>query len=102
MIKICLTDLFHCLQRQTTRAGNSKPLKTQVMHTSVVAFQIWAMRALSWLQEVTNKTESLRKLFCHLVMDPQPDEELCTVDKLMLADTMLWKGGYIVVVSARF
>ena len=100
-------------QKQTSRQG-SKPLKTHVMHTSVVAFQQLAVRCMSWLQELTTKTEALRKLFCNVILERPPPPvlslalssvsssppggvvvvEASIVERLLLADTKLWKGQF--------
>ena len=79
-----------CLQKQTSRQG--KPLKTHVMHTSVVAFQMLAARCLSWLQRVTSKSEGLRRLFCQLILQDEAPGQPSVVERLLLADTKLWKG----------
>ena len=84
------------------------------MHTSVVAFQQLAVRCMSWLQELTTKTEALRKLFCNVILERPPPPvallsssplssvsssppggvvvEASIVERLLLADTKLWKG----------
>ena len=105
--------LARLFQKQTSRQG-SKPLKTHVMHTSVVAFQQLAVRCMSWLQELTTKTEALRKLFCNVILERPPPPvlslalssvsssppggvvvvEASIVERLLLADTKLWKGQF--------
>ncbi|ELT88826.1 hypothetical protein CAPTEDRAFT_153753, partial [Capitella teleta] len=79
------------IEKQTTRQ-NSRPLVTHVMHTSVVAQQTFAMRILSWLNGIIKHSDGLRQLFCQLLLAPGPDNSISFVEKILLADTQLWKG----------
>ncbi|XP_050407008.2 E3 ubiquitin-protein ligase UBR2 isoform X1 [Patella vulgata] len=86
------TKAKEIIQRSTSRHG-SKPLKVQVMHSSVVAHQQFALKLLQWLQDIISKSDGLRRLFCLLSMESDNGDSL--MEKLLLADTMLWKAGRI-------
>uniref|UniRef100_A0A0L8GI50 E3 ubiquitin-protein ligase n=1 Tax=Octopus bimaculoides TaxID=37653 RepID=A0A0L8GI50_OCTBM len=74
---------------QMSSRGSSKPLKVQVMHTTVVSHQKFALKAIQWLQYIISKSDGLRYLFCKLAM--QPSESGSLMERLILADTKLWK-----------
>ncbi|XP_070180013.1 E3 ubiquitin-protein ligase UBR2-like isoform X1 [Littorina saxatilis] len=77
------------IERCTSRHG-SKPLKVEVMHNMLVAHQTFVLRCIDWLQNIINKTDGLRRLFCLLSMR-EIDGGLSLMEKLILADTQLWK-----------
>uniref|UniRef100_A0A646QGC2 E3 ubiquitin-protein ligase n=1 Tax=Hemiscolopendra marginata TaxID=943146 RepID=A0A646QGC2_9MYRI len=78
-----------CIERLTSRHG-AKPLKVTVMHTSVVAHQIFAMKLLSWLQGFIGISDSLRYLFSETVMTSSGNEN-SVLEGVLLCDTQLWK-----------
>uniref|UniRef100_A0A673YM57 E3 ubiquitin-protein ligase n=1 Tax=Salmo trutta TaxID=8032 RepID=A0A673YM57_SALTR len=87
--------------RNTSR--QSKPLRVQVMHSSVVAHQCFALKALHWLGHVIGysgqilfKYKELNTIFkCLLgVTQRGPEgENSSLVDTLMLCDSKMWKGA---------
>ncbi|XP_028676541.1 E3 ubiquitin-protein ligase UBR2 isoform X1 [Erpetoichthys calabaricus] len=78
--------------RNTSR--QSKPLKVQVMHSSVVAHQCFALKVLSWLGQVISYSDGLRRILCQVWLQLGPEgENSSLVDKLMLCDSKLWKGA---------
>ncbi|XP_063299948.1 E3 ubiquitin-protein ligase UBR2 isoform X2 [Pelobates fuscus] len=82
----------YSLQRNTSR--QTKPLKVQVMHSSVVAHQTFGLRFLNWLGQVISYSDGLRRLLCQVGLQEGPDgENSSLVDKLMLCDSMMWKGA---------
>ncbi|XP_064603615.1 E3 ubiquitin-protein ligase UBR2-like isoform X2 [Liolophura sinensis] len=79
------------IEKNTSRHG-SKPLRVHVMHTTVVAHQQFALKLIPWLQSVISRSDGLRRLFCILTMKPQQNEMgLSLMEKILLADTQLWK-----------
>ena len=54
-----------CWQRQTSRGQGSKPLKVHVMNTRVVAHQAFALRILTWLQEVIGYSGEITLCGCY-------------------------------------
>ncbi|GAB1601270.1 E3 ubiquitin-protein ligase UBR2-like isoform X2 [Argonauta hians] len=74
---------------QLSSRGSSKPLKVRVMHKTVVSHQKFALKAVQWLQYIISKSDGLRYLFCKLAM--QPAEGGSLMERLILADTKLWK-----------
>ncbi|XP_077960513.1 E3 ubiquitin-protein ligase UBR2 isoform X1 [Gasterosteus aculeatus] len=78
--------------RNTSR--QSKPLRVEVMHSSVVAHQCFALRALSWLGQIIQYSDGLRRILCEVGLQKGPEGEYSSlVDKLMLNDSKMWKGG---------
>ncbi|XP_034041636.1 E3 ubiquitin-protein ligase UBR2 isoform X3 [Thalassophryne amazonica] len=76
--------------RNTSR--QSKPLRVQVMHSSVVAHQCFALKALSWLGQIIQYSDGLRRILCQVCLQTgRPDSSL--VDRLMLNDSKMWKGA---------
>ena len=86
------------IQKITSRHG-SKPLRVDVMQTSVVAHQTFATRLLNWLQEILGYCEAFRYIFAEVLMstDLVEDEgsassESPLLELIMRADTQLWKS----------
>ncbi|KAK3764043.1 hypothetical protein RRG08_046512 [Elysia crispata] len=81
------------IQRNTSR-HNSKPLKVEVMRKELVAHQQFALKVLGWLQTVSDKAGSIRRLLCQVLMEPQNPRDPSSVsvlEKFIRADTTLWK-----------
>ncbi|KAI8514756.1 E3 ubiquitin-protein ligase ubr1 [Branchiostoma belcheri] len=81
------------IQRSTSL--RSKPLKVEVMHTSVCAHQAFAQKVLNWLGQVVNHSDGLRHILCTTALQQPPTEDPCVVERLMLADTALWKTARV-------
>uniref|UniRef100_A0A673VWZ9 E3 ubiquitin-protein ligase n=1 Tax=Salmo trutta TaxID=8032 RepID=A0A673VWZ9_SALTR len=72
----------------------SKPLRVQVMHSSVVAHQCFALKALHWLGHVIGYSDALRRILCQVGLERGPEgENSSLVDTLMLCDSKMWKGA---------
>uniref|UniRef100_A0A8C0KC13 E3 ubiquitin-protein ligase n=1 Tax=Canis lupus dingo TaxID=286419 RepID=A0A8C0KC13_CANLU len=72
----------------------TKPLKVQVMHSSIVAHQNFGLKLLSWLGNVIGYSDGLRRILCQVGLQEGPDgENSSLVDRLMLNDSKLWKGA---------
>ncbi|XP_054160724.1 E3 ubiquitin-protein ligase UBR2-like isoform X2 [Oppia nitens] len=85
------------IEKITSRHG-SKPVRVDVMHTSIVAHQTFATRLLSWLHEIINYCEAFRCILVEVLMSKDvyisegitsPDSPL--LELIMCADTQLWK-----------
>ncbi|KAM9847822.1 E3 ubiquitin-protein ligase UBR2 [Aulostomus maculatus] len=78
--------------RNTSR--QSKPLRVQVMHSAVVAHQCFALKALSWLGQIIQYSDGLRRVFCQVGLQEGPEgENSSLVNRLMLNDSKMWKGA---------
>uniref|UniRef100_A0A8D3DRL7 E3 ubiquitin-protein ligase n=1 Tax=Scophthalmus maximus TaxID=52904 RepID=A0A8D3DRL7_SCOMX len=78
--------------RNTSR--QSKPLRVQVMHSSVVAHQCFALKALSWMGQIIQYSDGLRRILCQVGLQNGPEgENSSLVDRLMLNDSKMWKGA---------
>ncbi|XP_062851990.1 E3 ubiquitin-protein ligase UBR2 isoform X1 [Trichomycterus rosablanca] len=78
--------------RNTSR--QSKPLRVQVMHSSVVAHQCFALKTLTWLSHVIRYSDALRRILCQVGLQKGPEgENSSLVDTLMLCDSKMWKGA---------
>ncbi|XP_023401428.1 E3 ubiquitin-protein ligase UBR2 isoform X10 [Loxodonta africana] len=91
-------DFQYCEQaksvivRSTSR--QTKPLKVQVMHSSIVAHQNFGLKLLSWLGNIIGYSDGLRRILCQVGLQEGPDgENYSLVDRLMLSDSKLWKGA---------
>ncbi|CAH1264235.1 UBR2 [Branchiostoma lanceolatum] len=78
-------------ERRRSTSLRSKPLKVEVMHTSVCAHQAFAQKVLNWLGQVVNHSDGLRHILCTTALQQPPTGDPCVVERLMLADTALWK-----------
>uniref|UniRef100_A0A669BGF9 E3 ubiquitin-protein ligase n=1 Tax=Oreochromis niloticus TaxID=8128 RepID=A0A669BGF9_ORENI len=80
------------VSKNTSR--QSKPLRVQVMHSSVVAHQCFALKALSWLGQIIQYSDGLRRILCQVGLQKGPEgENSSLVDRLMLNDSKMWKGA---------
>ncbi|XP_060728093.1 E3 ubiquitin-protein ligase UBR2 isoform X4 [Tachysurus vachellii] len=90
-------DFQFCEQAKSVIVRNtsrqSKPLRVQVMHSSVVAHQCFALKALSWLGHVIRYSDALRRILCQVGLQNGTDGENSLVDTLMLNDSKMWKGA---------
>ncbi|CAG2101484.1 unnamed protein product [Medioppia subpectinata] len=95
--QIC-SQVKQSIEKITSRHG-SKPLRVDVMHTSVVAHQTFATRLLSWLHEILGYCEAFRYILAEVLMskDMVNTESSASCDSpllelIMKADTQLWKS----------
>ncbi|XP_068183041.1 E3 ubiquitin-protein ligase UBR2 isoform X1 [Antennarius striatus] len=91
-------DFQFCEQAKSVIVRNtsrqSKPLRVEVMHSSVVAHQCFALKALSWLGQVIQYSDGLRRTLCQVGLQTGPEgENSSLVDQLMLNDSKMWKGA---------
>uniref|UniRef100_A0A3Q3N794 E3 ubiquitin-protein ligase n=1 Tax=Labrus bergylta TaxID=56723 RepID=A0A3Q3N794_9LABR len=91
-------DFQFCEQAKSVIVRNtsrqSKPLRVQVMHSSVVAHQCFALKALCWLGQVIQYSDGLRRILCQVGLQRGPEgENSSLVDQLMLNDSKMWKGA---------
>ncbi|XP_056213121.1 E3 ubiquitin-protein ligase UBR2 isoform X1 [Falco biarmicus] len=91
-------DFQYCDQAKSVIVRNTsrqtKPLKVQVMHSSIVAHQSFGLKLLTWLGSVIGYSDGLRRILCQVGLQEGPDgENSSLVDKLMLYDSKLWKGA---------
>ncbi|XP_030626324.1 E3 ubiquitin-protein ligase UBR2 isoform X2 [Chanos chanos] len=90
-------DFQFCEQAKSVIVRNtsrqSKPLRVQVMHSSVVAHQCFALKALNWLGHIIRHSDALRRILCQVGLQRGPEGENSLVDTLMLCDTKMWKGA---------
>ncbi|KAM7409154.1 hypothetical protein PAMA_002723 [Pampus argenteus] len=91
-------DFQFCEQAKSVIVRNtsrqSKPLRVQVMHSSVVAHQCFALKALSWLGQIIQYSDGLRRILCQVGLQERPEgENSSLVDCLMLNDSKMWKGA---------
>ncbi|XP_030603407.1 E3 ubiquitin-protein ligase UBR2 isoform X2 [Archocentrus centrarchus] len=91
-------DLQFCEQAKSVIVRNtsrqSKPLRVQVMHSSVVAHQCFALKALSWLGQIIQYSDGLRRILCQVGLQKGLEgENSSLVDQLMLSDSKMWKGA---------
>ncbi|KAK7880180.1 hypothetical protein WMY93_033162 [Mugilogobius chulae] len=98
-------DFQFCEQAKSVIVRNSgrqsKPLKVQVMHSSVVAHQVFALKTLGWLSQVISCSDGLRRILCSVALESGPGpgsgsgSDGTLVDRLMLNDSKMWKATYL-------
>uniref|UniRef100_A0A8C8SAP4 E3 ubiquitin-protein ligase n=1 Tax=Pelusios castaneus TaxID=367368 RepID=A0A8C8SAP4_9SAUR len=88
-------DFQYCDQAKSRNTSRqTKPLKVQVMHSSIVAHQSFGLKLLTWLGNIIGYSDGLRRILCQVGLQEGPDgENSSLVDKLMLSDSKLWKGA---------
>uniref|UniRef100_A0A8C9TIB9 E3 ubiquitin-protein ligase n=1 Tax=Scleropages formosus TaxID=113540 RepID=A0A8C9TIB9_SCLFO len=91
-------DFQFCEQAKSVIVRNTsrqtKPLRVQVMHSSVVAHQCFALKALGWLSHVIGYSDALRRILCQVGLEKTLEgENSSLVDTLMLCDSKMWKGA---------
>lgn len=91
-------DFQYCEQAKSIIVRNTsrqtKPLKVQVMHSSIVAHQNFGLKLLSWLGNIIGYSDGLRRILCQVGLQEGPDgENSSLVNRLMLNDSKLWKGA---------
>ncbi|XP_054260913.1 E3 ubiquitin-protein ligase UBR2 isoform X2 [Macrosteles quadrilineatus] len=87
----CCSDLKQEIERFTSRHGN-RPLKVLVVHAHVVAHQLYAMRLLTWLQQILSNCEGFRVVFSEVALQiKSPDTSI--VEGILLRDSNLWKSA---------
>ncbi|XP_056148374.1 E3 ubiquitin-protein ligase UBR2 [Lampris incognitus] len=91
-------DFQFCEQAKSVIVRNtsrqSKPLRVQVMHSSVVAHQCFALKVLTWLGHIIAYSDGLRRILCQVGLQKAPEgENSSLVDILMLCDSKMWKGA---------
>nr|XP_056709117.1 E3 ubiquitin-protein ligase UBR2 isoform X1 [Euleptes europaea] len=91
-------DFQYCDQAKSVIVRNTsrqtKPLKVQVMHSSIVAHQSFGLKLLTWLGNIIGYSDGLRRILCQVGLQEGPEgENSSLVDKLMLSDSKLWKGA---------
>lgn len=84
-------DLKEEIEKYTSRHGG-KPLKTVVVHSHVIAHQIYALRLLTWMQNLLGYSERLRAVFSDVVLAYTPIEG-CIIESILRKDTSLWKSA---------
>lgn len=81
------------LVERITSHHSPKPLRVTVMHTSVVAHQIFALRLLSWMQQLIGGCRGFRVLFAEVISRPRVQSGKSILESIMLHDTQLWKSA---------
>ncbi|XP_017779265.1 PREDICTED: E3 ubiquitin-protein ligase UBR2 isoform X2 [Nicrophorus vespilloides] len=90
------SDIQHCnevksqIESITSRHSN-KPLKVIVVHSYIVAHQIFAMKLLSWLQAFLAHGEAFRAIFTEVVLRPRSGYSI--LKGIMTSDSQLWKSA---------
>lgn len=79
------------IERHTSRHSN-RPLKVLVVHTHVIAHQIFAMKLLGWLQQFISHCKGFRMIFSDVALNKKlPDTSI--VEGILMKDSHLWKAA---------
>ncbi|XP_013779486.1 E3 ubiquitin-protein ligase UBR2-like [Limulus polyphemus] len=79
------------IERTTSRSGR-KPLRVVVMHSSVIAHQIFSMRLLLWLKQMLSYSKAFHVIFSQVMME-SPTTDFPLLESIILSDTQLWKAA---------
>ena len=75
----------------------AKPLKVMVIHSHVVAHQVFSLRLLTWLDSVLAHSEGLRALFCRILVEQELNSgrrrQPSLLEGILKHDTVLWKAA---------
>ncbi|XP_077477327.1 E3 ubiquitin-protein ligase UBR1 isoform X1 [Stigmatopora argus] len=75
-----------------------QPLHVEVLHSSVVAHQTFALRLGLWFQQIIGYSVGFRQAFCRVAMEPNAEPtNICCISRLMLLDAKLYKGARKIV-----
>uniref|UniRef100_H3C3Y1 E3 ubiquitin-protein ligase n=1 Tax=Tetraodon nigroviridis TaxID=99883 RepID=H3C3Y1_TETNG len=90
-------DFQFCEQAKSVIVRNtsrqSKPLRVEVMHSSVVAHQCFALKTLSWLGQIIHYSDGLRRILCQVGLQSGPQGGSSSLVDMMLNDSKMWKGA---------
>ncbi|XP_054652195.1 E3 ubiquitin-protein ligase UBR1 isoform X2 [Dunckerocampus dactyliophorus] len=71
-----------------------QPLRVEVLHSTVMAHQTFALRLGSWFQKIISYSVGFRQAFCRVALEPSKEQtSLCCISRLMLLDSKLYKGA---------
>lgn len=79
------------IERFTSKHGG-QPLKVEVVHTHVIAHQIFAMKLLRWLEKILGNSESFRNILTKVATTPFPPDPPI-LDAILQCDSRLWKSA---------
>ncbi|XP_061156540.1 E3 ubiquitin-protein ligase UBR1 isoform X3 [Syngnathus typhle] len=75
-----------------------QPLRVEVLQSTVVAHQTFALRLGSWFQKIISHSVGFRQAFCRVALEPSTEQTgLCCISRLMLLDSKLYKGARKIV-----
>jgi len=89
------TEVKNVCEKMTGRRGGH-PLKVVVTLGHVMAHQAFALRLLSWLQDILDKSVGFRALFSQIMFDKNDVVSFSKVSRLeafLRHDTLLWKAA---------
>lgn len=79
------------VERITSRT-TPRSLKVQVMHTHVIAHQLYAIKLLTWLQNILMVSKHFRRIFSEVMLRTnKPPPDVCILEGVLLRDVTLWK-----------
>jgi len=89
-------EVKRIVERITGRRG-IKPLKVMVIHSHVVAHQVFAMRLISWLDGILGYSEGFRALFSKILGEQDVGgngrKQPSILEGMLRRDTVLWKAA---------
>ncbi|XP_053191479.1 E3 ubiquitin-protein ligase UBR1 isoform X1 [Scomber japonicus] len=95
--------LRSCQQAKDLIRSNSEhislqPLRVEILHSTVMAHQTFALRLGSWFQKIIGYSVGFRQAFSQVALEGNTDgESPCLISKLMLHDAKMYKGARKIV-----
>ncbi|KAK2843429.1 hypothetical protein Q7C36_011644 [Tachysurus vachellii] len=75
-----------------------QPLRVELLHSTVMAHQTFALRLGAWFQQIIGYSVAFRQVFCQVALEPSADSSKgCLINRLMLHDARLYKGARKVI-----
>ncbi|XP_062295937.1 E3 ubiquitin-protein ligase UBR1 isoform X1 [Scomber scombrus] len=91
--------LRSCQQAKDLIRSNSEhislqPLRVEILHSTVMAHQTFALRLGSWFQKIIGYSVGFRQAFSQVALESNTDgESPCLISRLMLHDAKMYKGA---------
>ncbi|XP_017331926.1 E3 ubiquitin-protein ligase UBR1 [Ictalurus punctatus] len=86
------------LIRSSSEHITQQPLRVELIHSTVMAHQTFALRLVTWFQQIIGYSVGFRQVFCQVALEPSADSsKLCLISRLMLRDARLYKGARKVI-----
>ena len=91
------SEVKRIVERITGRRAGIKALKVMVIHSHVVAHQVFALRLIAWLDSVLAHSEGFRALFSRILTEQEVSsngrKQPSLLENIMKHDTVLWKAA---------
>ncbi|XP_058255493.1 E3 ubiquitin-protein ligase UBR1 isoform X2 [Hemibagrus wyckioides] len=86
------------LIRSSSEHITQQSLRVELLPSTVMAHQTFALRLGNWFQQIIGYSVGFRHVFCQVALEPSADSSKgCLISRLMLHDARLYKGARKVI-----